>query len=78
MSKNDKEIKVVMNFELCEIALNQTKYTKNELEELLIDLLEGRYKEKIFDDDIEILSPILNVYIGSIDDVDDVDDVDDQ
>ncbi len=67
MSNNVKEVKVVMNFELEEIFLEQTKYKTNELEQLVIDLLEGRYKEIIFDGDWMVPSPIFNVYVGSID-----------
>ena len=66
MSSNVREIKVVLNFELEEMFLQQTKYKKNQIEQLVIDLLEGRYKEIILDGDWEIPSPIFNVYIGSI------------
>jgi hypothetical protein len=70
MSNVVREIKVVMNFELEEMFLKQTKYKKDEIEQLVIDLLEGRYKEYIFVDDDEIPSPIFNVCIGSIEDED--------
>ncbi len=68
MSNNVREVKVVMTFELDEELLGQTKYKKNALEELLIDLLEGNYKEEIFYGGDEISSPIWNVSIGLIDD----------
>ena len=67
MSNNVKEVKVVMNFEFEEIFLEQTKYKTDELEQLVIDLLEGRYKENIFDGDWIVPSPLFNVCVGSID-----------
>ncbi len=67
MSNNVKEVKVVMNFEFDEAILEQTKYKTDELEQLVIDLVEGRYKEIILDGTWEIPSPLFNVYIGSID-----------
>ena len=68
MLSNEREIKVVMNFELDEELLGQTKYKKDGIEQLVIDLLEGKYKETILAGGWEIPSPIFNVYIGAIDD----------
>lgn len=66
MSNNERKLKTVITFTLYKDLLDQTKYENNQLEELLIDLLEGDYKEDIFLNGCQHSSPIGSVCIDFI------------